>query len=286
MSVEALTIVFRHSASTGAARLVLLAMADEASSEGYLTAYRRSQSWFARKANVDARTVRRAIDTLVELGEVEVLTVGDGRTLSDYRLILPGLGSGGEDPIDRHGEPTPRAGTSPTPRAGTSPGGEGDTPAPSSRSHPLDSRSGRNNAREQLSLVPVETPPAERPSGVTHGSDADVWFDRFWSVFPRREGKGQARRAWATARRRGIPAEKIILGAERYRDDPNRDPGFTRLPATWLNGEDWDADPLPARRPNPAPKRSAMGTTMDSARALMASGAHRQATAPALETGA
>ena len=279
MSVEALRAAFRHSASTGAARLVLLAMADEASSEGYLTAYRRSQSWFARKANVDARTVRRAIETLVELGEAEVLTVGDGRTLSDYRLILPGLGSGGEDPVDRHGEPTPREGTSPAPREGTSPGGEGTSPAPSSRSLPLDSRSGKNNAREQLTLVEPPAPPAVREEGLTL-----IGFDAFWRAYPRREGKGAARRAWDKAIRR-TRAEDIIAGAMRYAADPNRVDAFTAHASTWLNADRWTDEPLPARAGAAPARRSAMGSTMDAARALLASGAHRQAAPPALETG-
>lgn len=34
---------------------------------------------------------------------------------------------------------------------------------------------------------------------------------------------------------------------ERYRDDPNRDDGYTAHPTTWLNRDGWDDDPLPAR---------------------------------------
>lgn len=91
MSNRSLDAVFQHSKAKGSARLILLAMADEASDEGLLTAYRRSLSWLAHKANVDKATAKRAVATLVELGEVQVLVVGDGRTQSDYRLLLPGL---------------------------------------------------------------------------------------------------------------------------------------------------------------------------------------------------
>jgi hypothetical protein len=103
LSNAALNAAFQGSASTGAARLVLLAMADEANTDGYLTAYRRSQSYLASKANVDTRTVRRAIAALVELGEVEVINRGLGADLSDYRLHLPGLGA------EPRGEGTPPA---------------------------------------------------------------------------------------------------------------------------------------------------------------------------------
>jgi len=86
-----MSAVFRTSQAKGSARLVLLAMADEASDEGLLTAYRRSQSWLAQKANVDGGTCRRAIKQLVALGEVVVIDRGDGRKSSDYQLNLPGI---------------------------------------------------------------------------------------------------------------------------------------------------------------------------------------------------
>jgi hypothetical protein len=88
------------------------------------------------------------------------------------------------------------------------------------------------------------------------GSDNDPDFCAFWDVYPRKEAKGQARKAWKTATvKRGVDAKVIILGAERYRDDPRRDRNFTAHPGTWLNGERWleQNDPQPdstARRIN------------------------------------
>lgn len=84
---------------------------------------------------------------------------------------------------------------------------------------------------------------------VVLGSDRDQFFAAFWQAYPRKTGKGQARKAWATARRRGVPPENLIRGAQRYAEDPNRDPAYTKHPATWLNGECWDDEPLPDRRP-------------------------------------
>lgn len=71
-------------------------------------------------------------------------------------------------------------------------------------------------------------------------------FDDFWAAYPRKEGKGHARRAWAAAIRKG-PPEVIVAAAARYRDDPNREDAFTAHPTTWLNGERWTDDPLPGR---------------------------------------
>jgi hypothetical protein len=113
--------VFDHSRSTVTARLVLLALADEAASDGTVTAYKRSQRHLARKTRADRRTVQRALQTLVKLGELEVLEAGDGRDQADYRILLPTLGEG-------------RQSTAPG-AAGSGPTG-GNTPPPSSPSNP------------------------------------------------------------------------------------------------------------------------------------------------------
>ena len=73
-------------------------------------------------------------------------------------------------------------------------------------------------------------------------------FAAFWAAYPRRDDKPAALRAFVKAltRTNDNPAP-IVAGARRYRDDPNRDPGFTKLPATWLNNDCWENGPLPSR---------------------------------------
>jgi hypothetical protein len=71
-------------------------------------------------------------------------------------------------------------------------------------------------------------------------------FAAFWQRFPRKAGKRRAESAFTSALRRA-PAEDIVAGAERYRDDPNREDEYTSHPTTWLNGDGWLDDPLPAR---------------------------------------
>lgn len=62
-----------------------------------------------------------------------------------------------------------------------------------------------------------------------------AWYD----AYPRHEGKGQARKAYATARKKASP-ETLLAGARaasvRY---ATSDRQFVPLPATWLNGERW-----------------------------------------------
>lgn len=115
MSVRQMSLVFEHSHSRGAARLVLLALADVAADDGQVTAYRRSQSVLARKANVSGEGVRKAIHQLVELGELQVLVRGSGRRRSDYQLRVGPTDEGptmlGADPSPGGGQPPPELGS-------------------------------------------------------------------------------------------------------------------------------------------------------------------------------
>ncbi len=203
--------VFKHSQSKGAARLVLLALADEAGDEGYVTAYKRSQSHIASKANVDMSSVARVAKSLVELGELEILKGGKGRASTDYRIILPGIGT----PQDKGSE---SSGSVPSPLTVS-----GQTP---------------QDKGSIIPLLPVDPPVSPKDMAGT--------FEEFWSVYPRREKPATARKAWAGAIKKVSP-DQIIRAAERYRDDPNREKAYTQHPASWLNAESWADDPLPSR---------------------------------------
>lgn len=222
MSTACMSAVFRHSVSKGSQRLVLLAMADEANDEGLLTAYRRSQSHLARKANVDEGTVGRAIKALVTLGEVDLLARGDGRRSSDYRLVLPGI-EGVQDATPGSAIRAPRG---------------GDVPP-----------QGPQDATPIIPFSPSPTPsaPPTRDGDVAAIESA---FASFWHVYPRHTDKGSARRAWTAAVKKATPSV-IIEGATRYANDPNRDEAYTKHASTWLNAEAWDNPPLPPRaKPN------------------------------------
>jgi hypothetical protein len=105
--------------------------------------------------------------------------------------------------------------------------------------------------RPDLKIKPSRSPSAS--TSPKPGADDDPQFVRFWAAYPRRIGKGQARRAWAKAVK-GTDAEKIIEAASRFAADRgNQDPQFIPHPTTWLNGERWNdaPDPLPPREAGP-----------------------------------
>jgi hypothetical protein len=71
-------------------------------------------------------------------------------------------------------------------------------------------------------------------------------FNDFWAIYPKKQDKGLAKRSFEKALTRAN-LEDILDGAERYRDDPNRENLFTKNPSTWLNADAWENDPLPSR---------------------------------------
>jgi hypothetical protein len=76
---------------------------------------------------------------------------------------------------------------------------------------------------------------------------SDEFID-WYLEYPRKESKGVAEKAYAKARKIAS-AEDLVEGAIRYRDDPNREQQFTKMPATWLNGKCWEDGPLPDKTP-------------------------------------
>ncbi|MHB9862149.1 hypothetical protein [Streptomyces sp. YIM S03343] len=73
-------------------------------------------------------------------------------------------------------------------------------------------------------------------------------FDDFWAAYPKRVGKGTARRAWTAALKRGADPSAIVTAATKHADAWSRagtERQWIPYPATWLNGERYDDDQLP-----------------------------------------
>ena len=72
--------------------------------------------------------------------------------------------------------------------------------------------------------------------------DSLTWdniFDEFWQIYPRHTGKKNAYKSWLKI----SPnlKDKILEGAKLYaKSVKGKDPQYTKMPATWLNGECWD----------------------------------------------
>lgn len=75
---------------------------------------------------------------------------------------------------------------------------------------------------------------------VTTGSaDSDVTFDDFWTIYPRKEGKGAARKAWAKAVKLIAVDDLLPIVRSFSVRVHGTEPRFIPFPATWLNQERW-----------------------------------------------
>lgn len=129
-------------------------------------------------------------------------------------------------------------------RSGT-PGGEGSgTPG----GEGLGTGYQRTNNQYELQPIELRNPPNPPSQAVVHPITPGVSvFDEFWATYPRKAGKGAAAKAWKQATKRASPMT-ILAGVQRYAQDPNlpQDHRYVPHPATWLNGDRWEDDPMPA----------------------------------------
>lgn len=109
-----------------------------------------------------------------------------------------------------------------------------------------------NVAPAPSSTVPIslEGKHSSKPSKRSTMDDSD--FEEFYAAYPRKEGRGQAVKAFRTARKKA-PPETILSGLKKQLPGMReRDRQFIPLPATWLNGERWLDDEGPPEQETPA----------------------------------
>lgn len=71
-------------------------------------------------------------------------------------------------------------------------------------------------------------------------------FDSWWAVYPRRQGKADAQKAYALARRT-TDAKTLLAGAQAYALlNVGVEKAFLKMPAGWLRGERWKDERIPA----------------------------------------
>ena len=78
------------------------------------------------------------------------------------------------------------------------------------------------------------------------GDSDETEFAEWYAEYPRKEGKGEAKRAYKTARKKAA-AQTIMAGLRRQLPElKQRERQYIPHPATWLNGERWlDDDSQP-----------------------------------------
>ena len=83
-------------------------------------------------------------------------------------------------------------------------------------------------------------------------------FGAFWSNYPKKKDREEAKKAWIAAIERGVEPKHMVDAAQAYaRERFGQDTQFTKYPATWLNKGCYDDEPDP--QPGPQ-RRSAPGS--------------------------
>jgi hypothetical protein len=101
-------------------------------------------------------------------------------------------------------------------------------------------------------------------------------FGAFWSNYPKKKDREEAKKAWIAAIERGVEPKRIVDAAQAYaRERAGKDPQYTKFPANWLNKGCYDDEPdLPPlravsggwtapNRPHPATGASAPAPTAE-----------------------
>jgi hypothetical protein len=100
-----------------------------------------------------------------------------------------------------------------------------------------ESQSGVTDSASGVTAGGVQT--LIEPLQETNKAQTEKLFDEFWTTYPRKLDKAKAFRAFRSALKRA-KFEDILAGVIAYRNDPKRDPDYTKYPATWLNNDAWE----------------------------------------------
>ena len=189
-------------------KLILISLADQANDAGVCWP---SIETIAKRSGISERSAQRIINGLIESGLI-ARSSRPGR--SNIFYITP----------DTHD--TPDAGDTPDTHDGggvTPMTGGGDTHDTQNRKEPSKNRK--------------PSPRGDDPPG----------FDTFWQVYPRKVGKGAARKAWKKIKPSAELTREIVRAVEiqkRSADWLKNDGQFIPHPTTWLNQGRWQ-DEIP-----------------------------------------
>jgi hypothetical protein len=211
MSIEALSIVLNHSQAKGAAKIVLIGIANHLGPDADEGAW-PSQARLANYANVSDRAVRDAIEALEQLGELVKENAG-GHSRNQYKPNRYWI-------------------TLRCPESCDGSLGHNRVEVSRNRVEVSDSQGG---SFEQSGWKPASDEPLREPEK----KQLNAQFEEFWNAYPRKLDKAKAFRAFKSALKRAT-FEDILAGVIAYRNDPQRNPDFTKYPATWLNSDAWE----------------------------------------------
>lgn len=237
----------------------------------------------AQLTGIDRRDVQRTLRRLEGFGWLTIEAGGGRSATSRYRLWqvtqTAGESTAGESP-QRAGnipaETQEKAGESPQKGGCFTPETAGEMPT---RTYQEQSRN-----REPLSCASseIELNASAEPQAKSGKAAQEESFAVFWSAYPKRRGKSDARKAWQRLAPDDALVEHIVQAVEMARASPDwRKEGgqFIPYPATWLRRRGWedeletDIEPLAATaRRTRYSEAQRIGGTLEALDSLFAGG--------------
>ena len=230
MSVAMLSRVWKHSKARLGDRLVLLALADFANDHG--------EAWpsvetLAKKSRLSERETQYALRRLERSGELKVLPNKGPRGCNVYQITategvqnLHGCNICTGAVYDKRGAVYDTKGV------------QGAAPEPSIEP----------SIEPSLSLARPSADAAASAESILSRAQEDA-FAAFWSAYPKKRGKLDAKRAWKA---RKPPLQKVLntlaglSASHEWRKDNGQ---FIPYPASWLNAGGWDDEPASVAPP-------------------------------------
>ena len=87
--------------------------------------------------------------------------------------------------------------------------------------------------------------------GIMEKGNNNISFDRFWTAYPRKEGKPKAKAAFDKLKPDEGLLQRMLDSIERWKrtDQWQEDGGrYIPHPSTWLNQRRWEDEPMPAKQ--------------------------------------
>lgn len=227
MSIEALSIVLNHSKAKGAAKLVLIGIANHLGPDADEGAW-PSQARLASYANVSDRAVRDAIEALEQLGELRKEQAG-GHSRNQYKPNRYWIDLRCPDTCDG-----------------------------SLGHNSVEVSSSQGGSFQQTGWKPASDE-SLRETEKNLTSDLKLLFAEFWKEYPkapqyRTERKSDAMKEFKSALARA-KFEDILAGAIAYANDPKEN-RYKLIAVKWLRNDGWEN----ATQPNPDTERARLNS--------------------------
>lgn len=233
MSVQFIAMVWAdpyYGQSQKSELLIALALADFARAED-------GKAWpgieaLARKARTSPRCAQLACKKLESAGKLRIIEGGGEHGTNAYYLLSP-------PPQD-----APRPPCDVPPQEGCN-GRSKELSAPLTKELSADFTQTVRNPQEPPGTVPLSprAPAPRRNVEPAPGAPRrESGFEEFWKVYPKREDKGEAEKAWRAMQCAGF-VPRILAGVGRSiaKDEWQRDGGrWVPKPAKWLRARGWE----------------------------------------------